>query len=327
MRTLHGVEYDFEGCARDSRIGFAQALAEKKLPGTLRNVQLDFLTDPAEHLHAEEGGGPDLVSPATYDLFSSSLRSFALYLRRLDLRLMADSALFWPVEDGAVACFPNLELLSIMFHPMAPSGSWYFHGTEGEGQYNIGYQVTPSMYPPLTSSDLRNVNWHFEELAPSGIGSRYFRNVPNEEMMRPFLEAFARAAGNMHVLRAFSLWSPLGGGNAWGIAYARPGEQPTIGTLYSPSANCNFLRQLWWKVHPWRPSAFLHEQFQDIGRAGYCEELLEHWNDERCGWANWEAFTESSAAFPNSGEYPEWSGARRPPHELAYSWAKYERRR
>jgi hypothetical protein len=119
-------EYEFEGCAMESRVGLAKLLAEKKLPATLRNVQLDFLNDLEQHLQAHEEGGPDYVRPATYDLFSNSRRSLASNLRRLDLRLIADSALFWPVEDGAVACFPNLELLKIMFHPMAPSGSWKF---------------------------------------------------------------------------------------------------------------------------------------------------------------------------------------------------------
>jgi hypothetical protein len=300
-------EWDFEGCARDSRVGFAKALAEKKLPATLRNVQLDFLNDLEEHLQAEEGGGLDFVSPATCDLFSSSLRSFASNLRRLDLRLIADSALFWPVEDGAVACFPNLEFLNIMFHPMAPLGSWYFHGIDGEGQYDVGYQVTENMYPPLNSSDRRDANWHFQESYGSTIAPRCFRNVPNEEMMHPFLEAFAKAAGNMHALRAFSLWSPLAWGNAWGIAYARPGEQPT---LYSPSAACSSSRQLWWKVGRWRPRASLHELFQDIGRAGYGEELLEHWNDDDGGWTDRETFTESLAAFPSLGEYPAWSSVK-----------------
>jgi len=311
-------EYDFEGCARDSRIGFAKALAEKKLPATLCNVQLDFLNDLQEHLYAQEGGGPDLVGPLTYDPFSSILRSFASNLRHLDLRLMADSSLFWPVEDGTVACFPNLEFLSIMFHPMAPSGSWYFHGIDGEGQYDIGYQVTANMYPPLNSSDPRDANWHFEEFLNSANAPRCFRDVPNEEIMHPFLEAFAKAASNMHALRAFSLWSPLAWAHAWGIAYARPGEQPTIGTLYPPPAHCSSSRQLCWQVGRWRPSASLHEQFRNIGRAGYGEDLLEQWEDEG-GWTDQETFTESLAAFLSLGEYPGWSSAVVTPQEAVYS--------
>ncbi|KAF2682517.1 hypothetical protein K458DRAFT_419927 [Lentithecium fluviatile CBS 122367] len=303
--TRRHFEYDFEGGARDSRVGFAKALGEMLLPATLRNVQLDFLNDLEEHLHAEEGGGPNLVSPATYDLFSSSLRSLASNLRRLDLRLKADSALFWPAQGGADASFPNLEFSNIMFHPMTPSGSWYFHGFDGEGGHDIGYPVTDNMYPPLDSSNPRDANWHFKDILGIIISPHCFRKVPNEDTMHAFLEAFAKAAGNMHALRAFSLWSPLAYGSAWGIAYARPGEQAT---LYSPSEDFSSSRQLWWKVGRWRPSASLHKLFQHIGRVGYGEELIEHWNNEAddSGWTDQETFIESLAAFPAWSTYPAW---------------------
>jgi hypothetical protein len=295
-------EYDFEGCAKDSRAGFAKALAEVRLPATLRNVQLDFLNDLGEHLHAEEGGGPNLVSPATYDLFSSSLRILASNLRCLDLRVKSDPTLFWPSKDNAT--FPSLEFLHIMFHPMTPSGSWYYLGVDGKGGDDVGYQVTDTMYPPLDPSDPRDENWHFEDIVDATDSVVYFRQVSNEETMYPFLEAFAVAAGKMHALKAFSLWSPLAHGAAWGIAYARPGERVT---LYCPSEDFSSSRQLWWKVGEWRCGSSLHKLFQDIGCAEHVEELLEHWNDDDGdnAWTDQETFIESAAAFPASGgTYP-----------------------
>jgi hypothetical protein len=298
-------EYDFEGCAKDSRTGFANSLAKVRLPATLRNVQLDFLNDLGEHLHAEEGGGPDLVSPATHDLFSSSLRILASNLRRLDLRLKSDPTLFWPAQDSA--SFPNLEFLHVMFHPMTPSGSWYFLGVDGKGGDDVGFHVTNTMYPPLDPSDPLDANWHFEDIVDATDSPVYFRQVPNEETMHPFLEAFAVAAGKMHALRAFSLWSPLAHGVAWGIAYARPGERAT---LYCPSDDFSSSRQLWWKVRHWRCGPSLHKLFQDIGRAEHGEALLEHWNAEAndTAWTDQETFIESTAAFPTSGgAYPAWT--------------------
>lgn len=148
-------EHDFEGCARDARLVFAEVLAEAKLPSSLREVQLDFFYDLREYLYGEEqGGGRDLAGPGRHDLFSKSLGVLAQDLKRLDLRIKADATLFQPLQDGAP--FPNLETLSIMFHPMTPSGSWYFRGLAGRGANVTGYQVIDDMYPPLTSDDPRD---------------------------------------------------------------------------------------------------------------------------------------------------------------------------
>jgi hypothetical protein len=98
-------------------------------------------------------------------------------------------------------------------------------------------------------------------------------------------------------------------------------------TAYPAASRLQFLSPTLWKVHRWRPSASLHEQFQNIGRAGYGEELLEHWNGDEDGWTDQEIFTESLPALPSLSEYAGWSSARRSHQEVAYSWAEYERRR
>ncbi|KAF9694881.1 hypothetical protein EKO04_006886 [Ascochyta lentis] len=297
-------EHDFEGCARDSRNDFATALDEAQLSLSLRDVQLDFFNDLRTHLQVEEGGGLDLVSPATQDFFSSSLRVLGKGLRRLDLRVKADASLFWP--DQGSASFPNLESLSVMFHPMTPSGSWYFCGANGKGASDVGYQVTDAMYPPLESNNPQDANWHFEETLDAVKAPVYFRGVPNEGTLNPFLEAFAKAASTMHALRVFTLWSPLANGLGWGISYARPGERATF---YSPDDDFSLSRQLWWRVGNWRPESELHKLFQGIGRLKYDKEVVEHWNEESGGSAlsNQEVFTESKAALTVSGStYPGW---------------------
>ncbi|KAJ4379328.1 hypothetical protein N0V86_005373 [Didymella sp. IMI 355093] len=291
-------EHDFEGCARDARAAFAEALATAQLPPALREVQLDFFFDLSEHLHLDEDeGGPDLVGTGQGDPFSKSLCVLAQGLKRLDLKVKADATLFWPVQ-GQIP-FPNLETLNVMFFPITPSGSWYFRGPAGRGAETTGYQITDKMYPPLIDDDPEDAQWHNEDVLQAIRDPEAFRQIPNEHIMHSFLEAFAKAAQSMQSLKAFSLWSPLARGLAWGIAYARPGEPATV---YTPGQDFRDYRHIWWKVGDWRPDGELHQLFQNIGRSQYGETLLEYWNvGEEPGenhLPDQETFEESLAALP-----------------------------
>jgi hypothetical protein len=131
-----------------------------------------------------------------------------------------------------------------------------------------------------------------------------FRVRPNNEVLRPFLSSFAKAAANMPDLRQAILWSPLkwnihGGGDdyppsmfdyfappessdlAWGLAY----YVPTAGGAFrtNPGEACCKTRQIWWKVGEWRPDLELHASFQEIGRTRYGKGLKEHWEDDAYG--------------------------------------------
>jgi hypothetical protein len=297
--TLQHFEHDFEACARDARRDLAKALQSTVLPATLRYVQLDFLIQLDQE---ERGGGPNLlIGSARHDMLSTSLRVFTANLRRLDIRLIADETLFWSSDMS----WPNLEFLSVMFSPTTPSGSWYFRGASGEGENDVGYEVTDNMYPPLETGNAQDMPWHNADAHHSSNDYvSKFRSVPNDETIRPFLAAFAEAASTrMHALKAASLWTNTLEGLAWGIAYAIPGQ---LATLYERPGQDNLPdRQLWWKVGSWRPDSFLHKLFQDIGRAEHGEELIEHWGDALLGR---EDFEESLAAFPRySGTYPRLS--------------------
>jgi hypothetical protein len=292
-------EHDYGGCARDARAAFAEALAAAQLPPALREVQLDFFFDLGEHLHLDQDeGGPELVAAGHQDLFSKNLCVLTRSLKRLDLKVKADITLFWPVQ-GETA-FPSLELLSVMFFPITPSGAWYFRGPSGRGAETTGHQITDDMYPPLTDDNAEDAQWHYEEMPQAMRAPEDFRRFPNEHTMHPFLEAFAKAAQTMQSLKAFSLWSPLARGLAWGIAYAKPGEPATI---YSPERDFCNSRQLWWKVGDWRPDSELHQLFQNIGRLQHGEEVLEYWNEGEAPGQNHlpdqETFVESLAAMPS----------------------------
>jgi hypothetical protein len=239
---------------------------------------------------------PNLTKPAMYDPFSSSLRILSYQLRTMNLHVVADESLFWPV-DGSIPSWPNLESINVMFHMSTPSGSWYFSGLPGVGATE-GFDVTDESYPPLATIDrdfhddskVADLNWDYE----------YYRSQfwvePNEETLVPFLTAFAKAAALMPSLKEFALWSPLQFNPpdldayedfdpkqvsnypdvdlAWGIAYTKPSEKAF---MTFPGKDFSNNRQIWWKVAKWRPHPELHSLFQRIGLGKHGKNLIEYW--------------------------------------------------
>ncbi|KAL9110349.1 MAG: hypothetical protein Q9227_005080 [Pyrenula ochraceoflavens] len=292
---------DWAGLCRDNRHQFAQSIETAALPPTLRHAQLDFLypLSRAERIDQTQEV-PDVVAPASFDPFSSSLRLLSQQLRKLELKVVADATLFWPA-DGTVS-WPYLESICIVFHLSSPSGRWYFVGPQGEGRDSKGFEITRSSYPPLEdTSDDEFWDEYIEDngLRPTEVECKQFRVVPNDEVLVPFLTAFAKAASSMPVLKEAYLWAPLvwrassideyedyddaqiakwpSEPLAWGIAYAAPathGFYPFRGQRYSES------RQLWWMTAQWRPNDDLRFLFQQIGDQN--TELVEYWGDGDC---------------------------------------------
>jgi hypothetical protein len=310
---------DWLGPRRDSRHDFGKAYKGQEgvaLP-CLRHVQLDFLYP----LHWVEDFDqrvalPNLVKPALSDLFSTSLRILSYHLRTMSLRVVADETLFWPLDSSCETPFwPNMEIISIMFHMSTPSGSWYFRGLPGIGATER-FDVTTEDYPPLapTERDSANDNDDEVEYVQWNTGNPFsrcqVRVYPDDETLVPFITAFARAAACMPSLKEFALWTPLkydywedlgeyehvdpshvsqyAGEDkhpelAWGIAYVAPGEQDF--TLW-PKGDYSPNRRIWWRVANWRPSVALYDFFQRVGREKHGEGLLEYWNDEAIEYRN-----------------------------------------
>jgi hypothetical protein len=266
---------------------------------------VDEVTD-IDHLNAQ----PNMVMPAPSDPFSMSLHVLSHQLRRIHLRVVADESLFWP-ESGRITSWPNLESLVVMFHMVSPSGQWYFKGPNGEGRNMAGFEVTDASYPPLEASE------HDEEMRQyvdeyghrqNDTLSSQFRIVPNDEILRPFLVAFAQAMAQMSSLKEAALWCPLSwapeygsdydsdeddhredewlptvtrdhGDLAWGMYYLASGERQST----HPDRLLSEVPQLWWRVSKWRPDPELHSCFQQIGRQSSDYELVEHWIDDSYG--------------------------------------------
>ncbi|GKT88865.1 hypothetical protein Ct61P_06715 [Colletotrichum tofieldiae] len=70
---------------------------------------------------------PNLVRAGLEDPFSSSLRVLCRHLTQLQLSVIIDKSFFWP-DDGQGDIWPNMESLEVKFHPVTPTGSWYFVG-------------------------------------------------------------------------------------------------------------------------------------------------------------------------------------------------------
>lgn len=305
--TLRYITHDWEGPHRDSRHDISKALETSALPH-VRYVCLDFL-HPLNDVEAidQRVGIPNLVTPAVYDPFSSSLRLLSYQLRTMHLRVVADKTIFWP-DDNSTPSWPNLESIHVVFHMSTPSGTWYFQVLPGLGAVGAtaGYNITAGSYPPLTDTK-KDGGFAYKSadlLFDQEQVSYQFRSEPNEITLVPFLTAFAKAVSQMPSLIDFALWSPLrftvGESDeyegldysristlsadrlqyaklAWGIAYTKPREKAFAtdpGEDFSPS------RQIWWRVGRWRPDAELHQLFQNVGCEQHGVNLLEHYSDE-----------------------------------------------
>ncbi|KAK2880122.1 hypothetical protein FQN49_000536 [Arthroderma sp. PD_2] len=109
-----------EGPLRDTRHDFARAVTAallkppgQGLPASLKELKLWFwgLRQDWERAIDQSIELPDLTQPYLYDPLSSAIRSLSQRLIFLDLRLLADSTLFWPcaAEDAPPPFWPRLK--------------------------------------------------------------------------------------------------------------------------------------------------------------------------------------------------------------------------
>ena len=310
--TANQYRHVFEGPKRDSRHSFAN-MAPKIQSKGLRDLDLDFLSPMYVIDYTDQRKSmPNVVASASYDLFSTALRILSYPLRRLKLRGVFDDTLFCsrnPRDD--TPDWPNLEILNVAFHPVSPTGAWYFRGLEPES-IESGFEVTSAHYPPYdtSSADEANHDDYDTYIEWDDHTCAQFRAIPNDELIEPMLTAFARATKNMPSLKAAVLWSPLqflvdDVGGVYETIFRKSGDSEGFierrlgwGVIYSaPCSGVNsypllqggpcMKRQLWWKVANWRPNPVLRGMFQGIGNSAYQSELIEHWN-ENADWTDLE---------------------------------------
>jgi hypothetical protein len=109
--TANQYRHVFEGPKRDSRHSFAN-MAPKIQSKGLRDLDLDFLSPMYVIDWIDQRKlMPNLVAPASYDLFSTAFRMLSYPLRRLKLRGVSDDTLFCSRNSrDDTPDWPNLEI-------------------------------------------------------------------------------------------------------------------------------------------------------------------------------------------------------------------------
>ncbi|KAM0424346.1 hypothetical protein ACHAPT_010492 [Fusarium lateritium] len=212
-------------------------------------------------LHGEDGPDP----------LSSAICDFSMNLVNLELAGIFDCSILRPLNKVP---WPNLQTLCIQLEPIAPSGEWYFLGSQ------------PSSQPPdRPSSEISHMNLHDEEFnfrREAAYASQrsvdVFRGRVNEKALAPFIEAYADALSVMPKLVSAKLICNLNLEDetlpeplSLQIAYFAPGANSETGLV---DANNN-TRQLVTSLLGWVPNADLMDKLRRIQDAYRVEPMRE----------------------------------------------------
>ncbi|KAK2875646.1 hypothetical protein FQN49_001544 [Arthroderma sp. PD_2] len=291
----------WEGPWRDTRHAFGNIMQKAAtLPARIGRVKMFSCYGYAFSYHDETLPLPNLISPLSYDPFSSGLRIISQRVVDLAIRACVDRNLFWPLpneDKDEPPSWPYLKKLLVEFEPMSPSGTWYFQGPRGEGrETNTPFEVTQAHYPPVEENP-QDEEWDDVWAEEGGRWENFepnmFRVVPIDEAIEPFLDAFVKALEKMPLLEEVELFTRLqflpgkgveknydedgeGKGYMWGLRYLLPKDSGRP--------------LLEWHVGDWRPSQSLLQRFHDIATQRSGNPLEERW----IGWKRCELASSNS---------------------------------
>ena len=282
---------------RDSRHDFARAmktaLSRKALPGLFKRATFHFFDIGKDKDTIDNGDfRRNLVHPEAEDPLSSAVRALSQKLEELDLRIMADSALFWPTAEmdnqegpatSLAPSWPRLKQLHVELHPYGPNGKRYFQHPRMRFEDDEPRPATEVDYPPMVhiDSDMFADQQRLSISSAWPIVSKLFWIEPDRETLEPVLESFARALACMGALEEAELffWLIWNEENInlsirtpeventwmhrWGVKYTRTKMQS--GSLK---------KKLEWQVGKWRPSASLSQAFRALG-----PDVEEEWKE------------------------------------------------
>ncbi len=222
----------FLALRRQMRDELVQNLKAIRLSPSTRELTVDFNT--LDWAHGERS--PNLVFPQQHDPLCAALHQlFGNKLEKLAYAGQVDPSFFWPYpEDGPREPFwSSLSELTVTFDMRSPSGRWYFRAPPGD-PHNVPASDEPlpddtvGYMPPGYGSERETADalaylssLRQQKIAADGTGE--FRIVPEEEMIVPLLEAFARAAAQMPALESACLTTRLRAPYfSWSVAYVAP---------------------------------------------------------------------------------------------------------
>jgi hypothetical protein len=191
-----------------------------------------------------------------HDPLSAALRTFSQDLSSLSVTTSLDSTIFWPSlheSNYTTPHWPFLKDLNVNLSLVSPTGSWYFTGPDPNA----------------------------DDYDSSGEDSGYwqFRGDADPVTFTPFIEAFAKAVGNMPILESFHLESDImddEGRTKFSIMYHAPGRDAEPN--YDDDEDDNTARRVTYDLTDdaeWRPSHEVREALKNVGRERFGGEVIE----------------------------------------------------
>lgn len=327
MLGLPDTEDRYPALRRRNRDELASVLRSESLPSSLDEdlgLQIESYAGVNQTWHPTNllayDGEPDPVSCAIWEA-CSKLNG----LGTLRIEGTVDHSLLWPGYLTTRASsipraipmpfWQNISIMVIVFDPRTPSGEWYFRAPDGIDIYDPPFlDPNPSqpeaefephgtdviegdMPPGYNPSDSReslalsSYDWIADRL-DSGWAPRWvFRLVPEEHLLFPLIEAWARAVSQMPRVRRAILRTALrlpvieSGGTChddWSLRYVSPCQciRCSIGFVREGNreTRCSGrrLRGIVFRTFTWRPDGILLDLLRGIGSRyhdGRMEEL------------------------------------------------------
>jgi hypothetical protein len=275
----------FLALTRQLRDDFIQSLEAFRLTPATHEWELSIGSHSYDHCQRL----PNLVFPYQHDPLCFAVhQTIGNHLERLYYEGPVDPSLFWPYAEGEgprEPFWPSLADLCVRLNPGTASGRWYFRAAPG-CRYNV-----PASDEPLPADTVEHM--------PPGYGSaeeaeealayresmllagarddddhwnddRYeFRVVPDDEVMLPLLEAFARAIAQMPAVKKAHLSAHARFPHReWFVSYVAPGiprpydDELVVLGVREPAAS---QPRVFFHVQDWRPSKHVLDLFRKVG--------------------------------------------------------------
>jgi hypothetical protein len=265
---------------------------------------------------------PDPVSSAIWEA-SSKLNG----LRNLRIEGSFDHSLLWPghlttkassiAHPVSMPFWQNITTMAIAFDPRTPSGDWYFCAPDGidihdhpffnssqpeaEVGTSIDWDMLEREMPPgynlpgsQESVALSGFDWDSDCLNSGGTPVWVFRLVPEERLLFPLIEAWARAVSQMPEVRKAILRTTLrlplthtDGAHHydWSLRYVSPCQcsrcRAGIVREEQRETHCSgrTVRGLSFRTLSWRPDGVILELLRGIGSRYYAGRMEECYLD------------------------------------------------
>jgi hypothetical protein len=286
---------------RQMRDELVHTLQTFRLPSSVRRFTVDFESYPYEHAQRL----PDLVSPRAHDPLCAALHRVVgdgEGLEALAYTGQVDPSLFWPYSYAAAdggggggggeppePFWGSLAELTVDFDMRSPSGRWYFRAAAGDA-HNVPSSDEPlpadgGYMPPGYGSDEDEWDEAAEyevSLRPEGREGDGtldllddFRVVPDEEVLVPLLEAFARAVAQMPALKTACLTSRLPDPYLeWFVVYATPGNLTDHEEYMEEDDSTGAKPRVFLHVHGWTAPEQVLDTLRKIGQKRHGQDAI-----------------------------------------------------